>query len=57
MGEHRKSAMQLAVEAAKKNDDQRAFQIARSTQLQNPDAVKTIDEAGETAVADWLRKR
>jgi hypothetical protein len=56
-GKHRITAMQLAVEAAKNKQDDRAFQIARSTQLHNPNALKTIDDAGVTAVADWLRTR
>ena len=40
-----------------KHVDTRAFLIARSTQLHNPAALKTIDDAGQQKVADWLRTR
>jgi hypothetical protein len=56
-GRGRVTAMQLAVAAAKANQDDYAYRIARSTQMHNNDALRTIDAAGVATIANWLRTR
>jgi hypothetical protein len=50
-------AMRLAVQEAKRGNDQRAFEIAVSTQLHNPEAAERLTHAGPVLVAKFLRSQ
>jgi hypothetical protein len=50
----RKTAMQIAIAAAKHGDKALAFAITRSTQLHNSSALTSIDEAGVDLIARYL---
>lgn len=53
-GRGRITAMALAIDAAKHGFDERAYRIARSTQMHNPSAIQHFP-GNPFEVAEWLR--
>ncbi len=51
----RSCLMRRAIEAALHEDDSTALQLTLITQCHNPDAARTIKQAGPSAVGDYLR--
>lgn len=56
-GRGRKTAMGIAIDAAKHGFDQKAFDITLSTQIHNGEAELTIVQAGVWTIAEYLRTK